>query len=150
MKKALFAGSFDPFTKGHEGVVHKSLSLFDEVVIAIGVNSTKTGYFDLDKRRMHIASLFEGKPVQIVTFNKLTVDLCKELNATHLVRGLRDSKDFSYERSIAHMNETMSGITTLFFLTEQEYASINSTIVREIHRNGGNIAPFVTNPHLLV
>ncbi|MEY4602787.1 MAG: hypothetical protein RIT43_79 [Bacteroidota bacterium] len=150
MKKALFAGSFDPFTKGHEGIVHKSLELFDEVVIAIGINSTKTGYFDLEKRRAHIASLFSERPVEIITFNKLTVDLCKEKNATHLVRGLRDSKDFSYERSIAHMNATMSGITTVFFLTEQEYASINSTIVREIHRNGGNIEPFVTNPHLLV
>lgn len=150
MKKALFAGSFDPFTKGHEGIVHQSLQLFDEVVIAIGVNSIKMSYFDIDKRRMHIASLFQDKPLQIVAFNKLTVDLCKEMNATHLVRGLRDSKDFAYERSIAHMNETMSSITTVFFLTAPEYASINSTIVREIHKNGGNIEPFVTNSHLLV
>ena len=149
-KTGLFAGSFDPFTKGHEAVVNKALQLFDEIIIAIGINSTKEGYFKLDKRQSHIASLFEGKNVRIVTYQKLTVDLCKEEQATHLVRGLRDSKDFSYERSIAHMNETLSGIHTVFFLTDQQYAAINASIVREIHKNCGEIDAFVTNAHLLV
>jgi len=149
-KIGLFAGSFDPFTKGHEAVVKKALQLFDELIIAIGINSTKQGYFDIEKRKAHIASLFEHAPIRIVTYEKLTVDLCKEEGASHLVRGLRDSKDFSYERSIAHMNETLSGIQTVFLLTDQQYAAINASIVREIHKNKGSIDAFVTNVHLLV
>ncbi len=149
-KTGLFAGSFDPFTKGHEAVVNRALQLFDEIIIAIGINSTKQGFFELEKRKTHITSLIKDKSVRIVSYEKLTVDLCNEEGASHLVRGLRDSKDFSYERSIAHMNETISGIHTVFFLTDQEYAAINSSIVREIHKNGGSIDAFVTNAHLLV
>jgi pantetheine-phosphate adenylyltransferase len=149
-KTGLFAGSFDPFTKGHEAVVKKALELFDEIIIAIGINSTKQGYFHIEKRKEHIASLFENANVRIVTYEKLTVDLCKDEGASHLVRGLRDSKDFSYERSIAHMNETLSGIQTVFLLTDQQYAAINASIVREIHKNNGSIEAFVTNAHLLV
>jgi pantetheine-phosphate adenylyltransferase len=149
-KIGLFAGSFDPFTKGHEAVVNKALQLFDEIIIAIGINSMKQGYFELEKRKAQISSLFTGKKIRIITYDKLTVDLCKEQGASHLVRGLRDSKDFSYERSIAHMNETLAGIHTVFFLTDQQYAAINSSIVREIHKNGGSIDAFVTNASLLV
>jgi pantetheine-phosphate adenylyltransferase len=149
-RTGLFAGSFDPFTKGHEAVVNKALHLFDQIIIAIGINTTKKGYFELEKRKKHILSLFPVSNVRIVTYNKLTVDLCKEEGASHLLRGLRDSKDFAYERSIAHMNETLAGIHTVFFLTDQEYAAINSSIVREIHQNGGSIDAFVTNAHLLV
>jgi pantetheine-phosphate adenylyltransferase len=151
MKKVgLFAGSFDPFTKGHEAVVTKALSIFDELIIAIGVNSTKNGYFSPEKRKTHIASLFSGKNIRIVLYQNLTVDLANEVGATHLVRGLRDSKDFSYERSIAHMNEMLTGIQTVFFLTDQPFAAINASIVREIHKNGGSIKAFVTNADLLV
>lgn len=151
MKKVgLFPGSFDPFTKGHEAVVRKSLHLFDEIIIAIGVNSSKTYQFELHKRILQIESLFQGETVRIVTYNKLTVDLCKELGASHIVRGLRDTKDFEYERSIAHMNETLAGIDTVFFLTDQKYLAINATIVREVYKNNGDISHFVTNAHLLV
>jgi pantetheine-phosphate adenylyltransferase len=146
----LFPGSFDPFTKGHEAVVRKALELFDEIIIAIGTNSSKTYQFELSKRMNQIQSLFEKDNVRIVTYQKLTVDLCKEMGASHIVRGLRDSKDFEYERSIAQMNNQLSGIETVFFLTDPEYAAINATIVREIYKNNGDISLFVTNAHLLV
>ena len=152
MKKiGLFPGSFDPFTKGHEVVVRKSLSLFDEVIIGIGINSSKTYLFDLNKRITHINSLFKGDTnVRVSEFKHLTVNFCKELGATHIIRGLRDSKDFEYEKSIAHMNFDLSGIDTVFLLTEQKYGAINASIIREIHKNGGEIGEFVTNPNLLV
>lgn len=152
MKKVgLFPGSFDPFTKGHEVVVKKSLQLFDEVIIGVGVNSTKNYLFPLDKRMAHIESLFENEPkVRIGQFQSLTVDYCKDLGANCIIRGLRDSKDFQYEKSIAHMNYDISGIDTVFFLTEQRYSAINSSIIREIHKNNGPIDSFVTNPDLLV
>lgn len=147
----VFPGSFDPFTKGHEALVHKSLTLFDEVVIAIGINSKKAYYFDLEKRKEHIQTLFHGVPnVRIETFQKLTVHYCKDISAQFIIRGLRDSKDFQYEKSIAHMNYSISGIETVFFLTDQRYSAINSTIIREIHQNGGPIEAFVTKPELLV
>lgn len=146
----LFPGSFDPFTKGHEAVVRKALGLFDEIIIAIGTNSSKTYQFELSKRMNQIQSLFEKDAIRIVTYQKLTVDLCKEMGASHIVRGLRDSKDFEYERSIAQMNNQLSGIETVFFLTDPEYAAINATIVREIFKNNGDITHFVTNAHLLV
>lgn len=151
MKRGLFPGSFDPFTKGHEVVIRKALNLFDEIVIGVGVNSTKSYLFDTEKRLFHIRSLFEDQPkIRVEVYNKLTVDFCKEINAQFIIRGLRDSKDYEYERSIAHMNQSISDIETVIFLTDPEYSAISSTIIREIHRNGGAIDKFVTNPHLLV
>lgn len=152
MKKiGLFPGSFDPFTKGHEVVVRKSLQLFDEVVIGVGVNSKKSYLFDLDKRIKHIESLFsDTDKVRVEKFQMLTVHFCEQIGAQYIIRGLRDSKDFSYERSIAHMNFEISGIDTVFFLTEQRYTAINSSIIREIYQNKGKIDAFVTNPDLLV
>ena len=152
MKKiGLFPGSFDPFTKGHEIVVTKSLPLFDEVIIGVGVNSSKSYLFSLDRRIAHIKSLFADAPkVRVEQFQKLTVDFCKDVDASYIIRGLRDSKDFQYEKSIAHMNKAISGIETVFFLTDQEYSAINASIIREIHKNGGPIDTFVTNPEMLV
>jgi pantetheine-phosphate adenylyltransferase len=149
MKIGIFPGSFDPFTKGHESIVMKALEVFDKIVIAIGVNSKKQSFFSLEKRKNHIESLFDDR-VRVISFEGLTVDLCKKMNCKHLVRGLRDVKDFEYERSIAQMNRTLYPIETIFFLTNIEFSSINASIVREIAINGGDITPFVTNPGFLV
>lgn len=150
-KIGLFPGSFDPFTKGHEVVIRKSLPLFDKVVIGVGINSTKKYMFDLEKRVAHINSLFDNDDKVVVQqFQSLTVDFCKEIGAQFIIRGLRDSKDFQYEKSIGHMNYDISGIDTVFFLTEQKYSAINSSIIREIYKNGGPIDAFVTNPEVLV
>jgi pantetheine-phosphate adenylyltransferase len=149
MKIGIFPGSFDPFTKGHESIVMKALEVFDEIIVAIGVNSKKQSFFSLEKRKNHIESLFDNR-VQVISFEGLTVDLCKKMNCKHLVRGLRDVKDFEYERSIAQMNRALYPIETIFFLTDIEFSSINASIVREIAINGGDITPFVTNPVFLV
>lgn len=151
-KIGVFPGSFDPFTKGHEAVVRKGLKVFDKIIIAVGVNISKKYMFTLEKRMLHINNLFEGEAgVEVQSYQQqLTVDFCKEVGASHIVRGLRDSKDFQYEKPIAHMNFEIAGIDTVFLLTEQKYSAINSSIIREIHKNNGPIEPFVTNPHLLV
>ena len=150
-KTGLFPGSFDPFTKGHEAVVRKSLDLFDKVIIGVGINSKKQYLFDLDKRIAHIEKLFEEESrIEVKQFQMLTVNFCKEIGADFIIRGLRDSKDFQYEKSIAHMNFSISSIETVFFLTNQEYSAINSSIIREIYSNGGPIDAFVTHPELLV
>jgi pantetheine-phosphate adenylyltransferase len=147
----LFPGTFDPFTKGHETVIKKAIRLFDEIIIGIGINSSKHPYFDLEKRVSHVKSLYEAHPnISVVTFEMLTVDFAKEVGAEYIIRGLRDSKDFDYEKPIAHMNyEISDGVETVFFLTEQQYAAINSNIVREIHRNNGAIDKFVSSSELL-
>lgn len=147
----LFPGSFDPFTKGHEAVVRKSLTLFEEVVIGIGENTNKNYMFPLEKRIEHIKSLFRDEPrVRVEVYHTLTVNFCNEIGAKFIIRGLRDSKDFQYEKSIAHMNFSISGVETVFFLTDQQFSAINSTIIREIHKNGGPIDAFVTNVDKLV
>src|SRR5690606_576513 len=151
MKRGLLPGSFDPFTKGHELEVRKALLLFDEIVIGVGVNSTKNYLFETEKRLNHIATLFKEEPkIKVQTYNKLTVDFCKDIDAQFIIRGLRDTKDYEYERSIAHMNLAISNIETVIFLTDPMYSAISSTIIREIHRNGGSIEQFVTKPELLV
>jgi pantetheine-phosphate adenylyltransferase len=121
------------------------------VIIGIGINSKKQGLFSIEKKVTHISALFEGLAnIKVLTFQKLTVEFCKEIQASHIVRGLRDGKDFEYERTIAHMNHSISGIETVFFLTNQEHSAINSSIIREMYLNGADISPFVTSPDLLV
>ncbi len=151
MKKGLFPGSFDPFTKGHEAIVFKAVELFDEVIIGIGINSNKAFLFDLEKRIDHINELFKNNPkVKVQTYQSLTVDFCKKNKASHIIRGLRNSQDFEYEKTIAHMNEAISGIETIFFLTDLKYGALNSSIIREIYLNKADISPFVTSPDFLV
>ncbi|MFI5203808.1 MAG: pantetheine-phosphate adenylyltransferase [Flavobacteriales bacterium] len=144
-KTAVFPGSFDPFTRGHDYIVHKSLQLFDKVVIAIGSNSTKQPYFPLEKREEALRKLYAGeKRIQVLSYQGLTVDLCQKINAAFIVRGLRNGTDFEYEKSIAQMNSEMNKeIETVFLLTASSYAHIQSTIVREIIRNGGDISAFI-------
>ena len=152
MKKiALFPGSFDPFTKGHESVIAKALPLFDEIIIGIGINSSKNYYFDTDKRLKHITEIYSfTDKIKVQTYQKLTIEFCKDVHATYILRGLRDTKDFEYEKAIAQMNLQLSGIETVFFLTSQEHGAINSSIIREMHLNQADISPFVTSPELLV
>jgi pantetheine-phosphate adenylyltransferase len=148
---AVFPGSFDPFTKGHECIVEKALNLFDEIVIAIGQNTSKQYLFSLESRKAHIESLFEQHDrVSVEVFTGLTVRFCESISAKYIVRGLRDSKDFGYERSIAQMNQEISGIESVFFMTVPEYTAINSNIVREIFKSGGSMDLFVTNAEILV
>lgn len=153
MKKiALLPGSFDPFTKGHENLISKAIDLFDEIYIGIGENSTKTSFFTTESKLKHTQSLFLNQAnIKLISYQKLTVELCAELGANYILRGLRDVKDFEYERSIAQMNHVLdSKIETIFLITDPEFNHINSSIVREIYKNGGIIDAFVTNSHLLV
>lgn len=150
-RSACFPGSFDPFTKGHEDIVRKGLPLFDEIVIAVGVNSTKSYLFDSDKRLNHITSIFKDEPkIRVIAFNSLTVDLCKQEGCTHILRGLRDVKDFNYEVPIALMNRSLSEIETVFLIPDTSLFPINATIIREIYKNGGKIDKYVTNFDKLV
>ncbi len=149
--KALFPGSFDPFTKGHEHIIEKSLKIFDEITIGIGVNSEKRYLFDVDNRLAHIVGLYSENPnVKVMTYEGLTVNLCRSIEASHIVRGIRSSLDYEYERPIAQMNKTLSGVETVFLLTDPEFGAISSSIVREIYKNQGDISLFVTNPQILV
>lgn len=148
---AVFPGSFDPFTKGHELLVKRYASLFDKIIVAVGVNSTKQYFFTLESRLNHIRSLFKNLDnIEVITYSGLTVDLCREKKAQYLIRGLRNTTDFEFEKSIAQMNKTMTGIETLFLMTDAETAAIHSTIVREIKKNGGDISSFVTNSDQLI
>ena len=146
MKKiAVFPGSFDPFTVGHKSIVNRALNMFDEIIIAIGYNSEKSGFFPLEKRVEWIKQTFNGNSkIKVKTYQGLTVDFCKENNAKYILRGLRTSEDFEYERAIAQMNKKMLPETeTVFLLTSPEHTPISSTIVREIFRHGGNTSEFV-------
>lgn len=147
----VFPGSFDPFTKGHEDIVRRFIPMFDQVIVAIGVNSSKNYMFSLESRKAHINKLFETDDAVIVEeFNSLTVEFCKEKGAQYLLRGIRNATDADYERSIAQMNYDISGIETLFLMTDPALAPINSSIIREIRRNEGDISAFVTHDELLV
>lgn len=142
---ALFPGSFDPFTRGHESVVRRALDLFDEIIIAIGVNSSKKYLFDLDQRVSMIESVFADAPsVRVESYKGLTIDFAIREGARYLLRGLRNSRDFEYEAEIARMNLMMeAGIETVFLISLPEYSAINSTIIREIYKNKGDISTFV-------
>ncbi len=144
-KIAVFPGSLDPITKGHESVIRRALPLFDQIIIAIGINSEKKGFFPIEKRTEWIRKTFEGeKKISVQTYEGLTIDFCKKAKADYLLRGLRTSADFEFERSIAHMNRDMHpGIETIFLLTTPEFTHVSSTIVREIVRNGGDASRFV-------
>jgi len=145
MKKiALFPGSFDPITIGHESIVKRALPIFDKIIIAIGYNANKKGYFTLEDRIKWIKQVFENEPrVSVTDYDELTVDFCKKVNAKYILRGLRTSIDFEYERSIAQMNKAMTDIETWFLLTTPETTAVNSTIVRDIIRHGGDARLFL-------
>jgi pantetheine-phosphate adenylyltransferase len=144
-KIAVFPGSFDPFTNGHKNIVDRCIPLFDKIVVAIGVNTTKSHLFSVEQRVEAIRKTFaNSENVQVETFRGLTAEYCRSIGARWIVRGLRNSIDFEYEQSIASMNKALnSEIETIFLFTDPALQPISSTIVREIHRSGGDISQFV-------
>ncbi len=145
MKTAIFPGSFDPITKGHESIVKRAAPLFDKIIVAIGDNSSKNRLFDLEKRIEWIKKTFKNEPnIEVMTYKGLTVDFCKEQKANYILRGLRSAIDFEYEQPIAQMNKNLNhNVESFFLITDPEYSAISSTIVKEIHKHGGNISPFI-------
>ena len=150
MKRAVFPGSFDPITLGHLDIIKRSLSLFDEIIIAIGINADKKYMFPIEQRKRHIEESFEGESKIIVkTYSGLTVDFCKAENADFILRGLRNSSDFNYEQSIAQTNASMSAIESVFIMCSQQFSNISSSIVRDVIRNGGDYTKMVPRSVLL-
>ncbi len=144
MKKAIFPGSFDPITIGHEDIIRRGLDLFDEIIVAVGVNADKRYQFSLEERLAFIRATFNDEPkVQVTTYQGLTVDYCREINADFILRGLRNPADFEFEKAIAHTNRTLTEIETVFLLTASNKDFISSSIVRDVLKNNGNIEAFV-------
>lgn len=144
-KTALFPGSFDPVTVGHVEVISRSLDLFDKIIVGVGNNSSKNYMFPLQDRVKWIQDSFKDvHQVEVMSYTGLTIDFCRKIGARFILRGLRTSADFEFERSIAQMNNYLdNGIETVFLLSSPKYAPVSSTIVRDIIRNGGNADPFV-------
>ena len=144
-KKVVFPGSFDPITTGHVDLVRRALALFDEIIIAIGVNSQKQTLFDLEKRKKWIEDVFKDEPrVKVDVFEGLTVHYCKKVGAKFLLRGLRNASDFDYEKTISQLNHIVGeNVETVFLISKPEYSHISSTIVREIIKGKGDARPFL-------
>jgi len=139
MRRALFPGSFDPLTLGHFDIIKRGVHLFDEIVIAIGINAEKKYMFNLDERKQFIEEAFKDQPkVKITTYEGMTVDFCKKVKAGFILRGLRNPADFEFEKAIAHTNRKLSKIETVFLLTAANTSHISSSIVRDVIRNNGN------------
>ena len=142
---AIFPGSFDPFTKGHEDIVLRSVGLFDEVIIGVGKNTAKTRYFPLDVMIPKIESVFTKYPnVKVVTYEGLTAEFAKKINAKYLIRGLRNTTDFEYENTIGQANKYLwNELETVLLITSPKLAYISSSIIREIHKYGGKVDDFL-------
>ncbi|UXP31300.1 pantetheine-phosphate adenylyltransferase [Reichenbachiella agarivorans] len=144
-KIALFPGSFDPFTKGHLDIVLRADGMFDEIIIAIGHNSQKKRYFDIEYMIEKIEGIFaDNDKISVITYNELTAVLAKKVSANYLLRGLRNTTDFEYENSISQVNRYLNTeLETVFLITSPEFAHISSTIIREVHKYDGDISAFV-------
>lgn len=144
-KIAIFPGSFDPFTIGHESIVRRAVPMFDKIVIMIGYNANKKSFFPAEKRLKWINQVFQkDEKIEVRLFEGLTVDFCKKVNAKYILRGLRTSSDFEYERAIAQMNKKMHPeIETVFLLTLPEHTPVNATIIRDIILHGGDASMFL-------
>lgn len=138
MRKAIFPGSFDPITLGHQDIINRALPLFDEIVIAIGINADKKYMFSLEDRKRFIEETFKNESkISVITYEGLTIDLCQKINANFILRGLRNPADFEFEKAIAHTNRRLSKIETVFLLTAAKTSYISSSIVRDVIRNQG-------------
>lgn len=144
---AVFPGSFDPITRGHESVIKRALPLFDLLIVAIGENGTKKSFFTLEQRIAWLNLVFQNmQGIEIATYSGLTIDFCRKRNAEFIVRGLRTSADFEFEQGIGQMNKMMyPEVETVFLLCAPEFAPVSSSIVRDILRNGGDVRQFVPN-----
>ncbi|HOO84058.1 MAG TPA: pantetheine-phosphate adenylyltransferase [Prolixibacteraceae bacterium] len=144
-KIAVFPGSFDPFTVGHESVLKRALPVFDRIIVMIGVNNTKNYLFSVETRKKIIEEVFCDEPrISVQIHDGLTVDFCRQTGATHILRGLRTAADFEYERAIAQVNKKMyNNIETVFLLTLPEHTPINSSVVRDILKHNGDISMFI-------
>lgn len=139
MKKAVFPGSFDPVTLGHLDIITRGLPLFDEIIVAIGVNAEKKYMFTLEERKKFLEETFKDAPnIKIVDYTGLTIELCERMDAAFILRGLRNPADFEFEKAIAHTNRKLSKIETVFLLTSTNTSYISSSIVRDVIRNGGD------------
>jgi pantetheine-phosphate adenylyltransferase len=145
MKIALFPGSFDPVTKAHVDIVKRSVGLFDKVYIGIGANSSKQGLLSIETREQMLRAVFQhDERIHIVAYEGLTVNFCKSIGATYMIRGIRTVSDFEYEKAIAQMNHALvPDIESIFIVSKPGYSSISSTIVREIMRHHGDVAQFI-------
>ena len=144
-RTAVFPGSFDPFTIGHEGIVKRALTMFDEIIIAVGANALKKSYYSVGTRKKMISAIFKNEPkVKVDHYEGLTVDYCRSHSAGFILRGLRTAADFEFERAIAQVNKAMTPeVESVFLLTVPEHSMINSSIVRDIIRSGGDASKFV-------
>ena len=141
---ALFPGTFDPFTIGHQSLVERGLALVDEIVISIGINDKKRTHFSLERRLEAIRDLYKDNPrVRVMAYNQLTVDFAREVGAGFILRGIRTVNDFEYEKSIADVNRKLTGIETFILFTEPEHTHISSSIVRELLRYGRDVSQFI-------
>lgn len=144
MKRAIFPGSFDPLTLGHYDVISRGIDLFDELIIAIGINSSKKYMFSLEQRKKFIEDCFKDNPkIKVVTYQGLTVDFCLKNNVNFILRGLRNPADFEFEKAIAHTNRDLAPIETVFLLTAASTSYISSSIVRDVIRNNGDYTKLV-------
>jgi pantetheine-phosphate adenylyltransferase len=144
MKRAVFPGSFDPITLGHYDIIERGLGLFDEIIIAIGINADKKYMFTLEDRKHFIEAAFgNDSKIKVMTYSGLTIDFCKEQDAAFILRGLRNPADFEFEKAIAHTNRKLSEIETVFLLTSSGKSYISSSIVRDVIRNNGDYTSLV-------
>lgn len=144
MRIAIFPGSFDPFTVGHADIVRRALPLFDTIVIGVGINAQKHALFAPEERVAVIQKVFRSEPkVKVRTYSTLTVDFAREENATFMLRGVRSTTDFEYEKAFAEANRQLSGIETVLMLTRPEYEHISSSLVRDLHSYGKDITPYL-------